>query len=880
MLALSTPLAPMAEYAQFILFKLVPRPDGRTDKLPVDHRTLQVFIKGEDWQQDPKAWTTAANACAMAKLCGPDHGVGFFFTAADPFFFLDIDKCLQGNEWTPLALELINKLPGAAVEVSQSGAGLHIFGRYGGPAPDHAKKNEPLGLELYTEKRFVALTGDRIQGSAGTDCTANLAAVIATYYPPKAYHSGKEWTTEAVAEYTGPTDDDELIKRACLVQSAGSAFGGGSCSFKDLWEANEDALGASYPDEEQGRSYNASRADAALAQHLAFWTGKNCARILLLMQRSNLVRDKWEEREDYLEITITNAVAMQEAVYSVVKIDTDAAEALGAPKLKGSSAKQIEFAAQVRAEKLAACAGDCDTIDALCVKHGPSLEAKFWLDNRDKTAEELAAMVAPLESAAAPLGSLSGPEFVGGYQFLGSEQQAEYFKGCVYVQDVHKIFTPSGALLKPEQFNTTYGGYDFELTSSGKPTKKAFDAFTLSQVVRYPKAQSTCFRPELPSGGLIEQDEQVLVNSYVPIRTPRSKGDVSRVLELLAKMIPVEQDRKILLAYMAACVQHKGVKFQWAPLIQGVPGNGKTCLTRCVAAAIGRRHSHLPKASEIGEKFNEWLFDKLFIGVEDVFVPDQKREVWEILKPMITGEWQPCRAMQSAEVMRECCANFIFNANYMDAIRKTEDDRRIAPFFTAQQVKADKARDGMGGNYFPDLYDFLKGVNKYAGQTPGYDHVSEFLYSYPIPDELNPALGHEAPITSSTNAAIAAGLGSVEQEILEAVDEGRPGFAGGWISSMALEMLLKSLRRDTAIPINKRRDLLRTLGYDWHPALKNGRVNNTIQPDNGKPRLFIRAGHISANLTTAGEAVKAYSAAQVGGASGAVGDVAEAFNND
>lgn len=873
MQVLPEPLAPMASCAQFILFKLVPRGNGKTDKLPVDHRTLKVFQKGNDWQQDAGAWTTFANASFLAAQLGPEYGVGFFFTPADPFFFLDIDKCLIDGAWSPTASDVMARLPGAAIEVSQSGKGLHIFGKYAGAAPEHGCTNKPLGLELYTESRFVALTGDRAVGDANVDCTANLASIVAMYFPSRVGGISKDWTTEPTEDYTGPEDDDELIAKALASgsTSASAAFGnGGSCPFRSLWEGNEDDFATYYPDEgrDDGGAYGRNEVDAALAQHLAFWTGKNCERIHRLMYKSAIVRDKWE-REDYLDRTIRRAVGLQSAVYSVIKVDTTAADEMGAPKLKGSEAQQT-FAASIRAKKLAEAVGDCEVIDRLITKHGPTVDAKWWLENQHETAEDLAALATPVSAALNPMSVTDGPELSAGYQFLGPEQQVEYFSGCVYVQDAHRVFIPSGALLKVEQVNATFGGYIFQLDDSGsKTTRKAFEAFTESQIVRYPKAESVCFRPDLIPGCLVDQDGQILLNTFVPLSVDRMAGDASPFLKHLTTILPDPHDQAILLAYMAACVQHPGVKFQWAPLIQGVEGNGKTLFTRCVAAAVGRKYTHLPKASEIGEKFNEWLFDKIFIGVEDIYVPDQKREVWEILKPMITGEWQPCRAMQRSEMMRECCSNFIFNANEMAALRKTENDRRVAPFFCAQQQKSDLVKDGLGGGYFQDLYGWLK--------KDGYAVVSEYLFTYPIPDALNPALGHTAPETSSTNQAITAGLGGVEQEVLEAIDEGRVGFAGGWISSMALEKLLNLLKKGGAIPPNKRRELLQSLGYDWHPALKNGRVNNTIMPDGGKPRLFILKGHISANLSTPAEAVAAYQKAQGAAVDGAVGSASEAF---
>jgi hypothetical protein len=843
----------MARYKQFCLYKLVPSKTnpGKTDKFPCSLNGNVIDA------HNPVHWLDSVTALSTANVYGPQYGVAFVFTENDPFFFLDIDSCLQDNStWSDIAVELMNRLSGAAVEVSHSKKGLHVFGTYSGPAPSHGCTNKALGLELYTEKRFVALTGLNAVGSASVEC-AGLEPIIAQYFPEKIAPESQEWTTEPVSEWTGTTDDSELINQALKSKSIGSKLAG-RITFEELWGADEDALAKTYPD--PVRAYDSSAADAALAQHLAFWTGKNCERIRTLMKQSGLVREKWEDREDYLVRTITRAVGLQKDVYSV----GGSQEVPGAPKLKGSP-KQIARANDIRSQKISLAP---DLITELCPSHGPLLEAKFWIENQGRTPAEIADIVRPVETVSDPLGKTDEPELLSGYQFLGIEQQLEHFKGCVYVQEAHKVLTPSGALLGKDQFNVTYGGYSFQTDAdgNGKTTKKAWDAFTESQAIRYRKAESTCFRPQLPPGAFVEQDGRIHVNTYVPVETPRKQGDPAPFLNHLAKVLPDERDQAILLSYMAAGVQYKGVKFQWAPLLQGVEGNGKTLFTRCEAAAIGDRYVHLPPAHEISEKFNSWLFNTLFIGVEDIYVPDQKREVIEVLKPMITGEKLACRAMQTDQIMRDVCCNFIFNSNHKDAVKKTLNDRRFAVFFTAQQEVGDLVRDGMAGNYFPLLYDWLR--------AEGYAIVTDYLYQYQIPNELNPATHlMRAPETSSTSEAIRASLGSVEQEILEAVDENRPGFAGGWISSMALERLLQGLRMGRSIPPNKRRELLKSLGYDWHPALKEGRVNNVIALDGGKPRLFIRKGHISANLQSPAEVIKSYEGAQ-GSGTGVPGSIA------
>jgi len=137
-------LQPLAAYPQFILWKLTER-NGKQVKLPVDYRTAQVTDA-----HNPEAQADANTIIQTAKLFGPGHGVGFVFTPNNNFFFVDIDNCLEADNktWSPVAMDIVGMLPGAAVEVSQSDRGLHIIGKYSGAIPEHACKNIPLKIRL------------------------------------------------------------------------------------------------------------------------------------------------------------------------------------------------------------------------------------------------------------------------------------------------------------------------------------------------------------------------------------------------------------------------------------------------------------------------------------------------------------------------------------------------------------------------------------------------------------------------------------------------------------------------------------------------------------------------------------------------------------
>jgi primase-polymerase (primpol)-like protein len=302
-------LEALKSHRQFIVYKLSPsqtRP-GKLDKFPCDASGRVVSA------HDAAHWMSAAGAASRAQQFGTGWGIGFVLTPEAKRFCFDIDNCLQPDgQWSSLALQLCGLFPGAAVEVSASGTGLHIWGSYSGDMPAHACKNTALGIELYTDKRFVALgLPVGTVGDVATDCTLPLQAAIALYFPPDSGDGLTQWTTEPVPEWRGPVDDSELIRRASAAQSTASAFGG-KASFADLWTGNLDALGRSYPAE--GRAYDASSADAALAQRLAYWTGANCERIERLMRQSALDRDKWDAHASYLSRTILGAVGRQEEV--------------------------------------------------------------------------------------------------------------------------------------------------------------------------------------------------------------------------------------------------------------------------------------------------------------------------------------------------------------------------------------------------------------------------------------------------------------------------------------------------------------------------------------------------------------------------------------
>ena len=241
------------------------------------------------------------------------------------------------------------------------------------------------------------------------------------------------------------------------------------------------------------------------------------------------------------------------------------------------------------------------------------------------------------------------------------------------------------------------------------------------------------------------------------------------------------------------------------------------------------------------------------IVVEELYVSD-RREVADALKPLITDERIEIQAKGADQITTDNRANFIMSTNHQDAMRKTKDDRRYAIFFCAQQAVEDIERDGLGGDYFPRFYQWLK--------NGGYADVAGWLDRYEIPDHLNPATNcHRAPRTSTTDQAVMASLGMIEQEIMGAISEERVGFIGGWVSSVAITRLLADIRK--VISPRNRRSMMATLGYYPHPALNNGQASTKIiNEDMKRPVLYVKRGSLAENFQTPREATDNYINAQ------------------
>lgn len=410
------------------------------------------------------------------------------------------------------------------------------------------------------------------------------------------------------------------------------------------------------------------------------------------------------------------------------------------------------------------------------------------------------------------------------------EEQMDHFAGCVYVKKHKLIMMPDGSESDHSQFDDEMGGHRF-VFAEGKTTKSAWEAFLRNERYSAPRVHDTCFRPELEPMAIVSEEGWSLINAYMPIETECTEGDPTPWLDHLTKMYPVDEDRKILISWMASCLRNPGKKFQWWPVLIGAKGNAKTMILNIMEYCVGSRYTHLPNAGKMtrnGINFNGWIRNKLFLGVEEVYSAN-RRDFLEEFKPYVTNRRLPIEGKGVEEYTGDNRANGMLTSNHWDGVPIDANERRYGIFFTAQQTAEDCFRDGLTSAYFSRLWKWL--------DDGGFAIVNHYLRNFPLEAEYDPArLSTRAPRTSSTDQAIAASLGTIEQEILHAIEEERIGFKGGWISSKALDTLF--LEKNIRLARNKRTAPIRAIGYDLHPALPEGKTARAVPPDGVRCRLY------------------------------------------
>lgn len=133
-------------------------------------RPLQVSGRPAS-STDPRTWSPFAEAFASEV----GDGLGFVLNG-DGVVCVDLDGCVEDGRPSDWAAEVLALFPGAPVEWSLSGNGLHVWGT--GPNVSTVTGFAGKRVEVYADKRYIAMTGRWMRPGDLADLSAGLAALV------------------------------------------------------------------------------------------------------------------------------------------------------------------------------------------------------------------------------------------------------------------------------------------------------------------------------------------------------------------------------------------------------------------------------------------------------------------------------------------------------------------------------------------------------------------------------------------------------------------------------------------------------------------------------------------------------------------------------
>lgn len=245
----------------------------------------------------------------------------------------------------------------------------------------------------------------------------------------------------------------------------------------------------------------------------------------------------------------------------------------------------------------------------------------------------------------------------------------------------------------------------------------------------------------MPTAGLLFDLNRVsCVNTYRTDLYPDEPGELTEnhadaiaAVERHIRYLCGDRDwlADTLLDWLAHNVQFPGVKIRFSPLIQGIPGDGKSFIGKLMASTMGQPNVSIISAQSVNSNFSAWAQGCCLGVMEEIRMQGNNRfEALNALKELITNDTIAVIGKGRDQINVPNTINYLATTNFRDALPLDDGDRRWLVIFTQWKNIAEFERK-VGCTY--DLYfDRLSGaIENHAGA------LRQWLRSRAISEKFN-----------------------------------------------------------------------------------------------------------------------------------------------
>lgn len=187
-------------------------------------------------------------------------------------------------------------------------------------------------------------------------------------------------------------------------------------------------------------------------------------------------------------------------------------------------------------------------------------------------------------------------------------------------------------------------------------------------------------------------------NIWRPSGVVPKPGDVAAFLDHMAYLVPDETERDHVLDYLSLVVQPAAPKVNFALLIRGRQGTGKSWLGQLLVRMIGERNVVMPSNEEVLSRWTGWLEGRQ-LGILEEMMTSGRQDVANRLKtvisePTVRIEDKGCKIYSIPNR-----TNLICFTNHDDALPIEHGDRRWLVVFSPAEPRSE--------SYYSDLFAYL-----------------------------------------------------------------------------------------------------------------------------------------------------------------------------
>lgn len=243
---------------------------------------------------------------------------------------------------------------------------------------------------------------------------------------------------------------------------------------------------------------------------------------------------------------------------------------------------------------------------------------------------------------------------------------------------------------------------------------------------------------------------------------PRDKRNIDRVKKHIAHLLPDSVEQRLFLDWLSWVVQNPGLHANYAVLLQGVEGDGKSFFAQLMRAVMGVSNVRMLNAKILESSFSDWAVGQCLSCVEEVrLIKHNKYEVINAIKPFITNDHIEVHPKGKAPYNAKNTTSYLIFTNYRDALPLDDDSRRYLVLFSQWQRKED-LDEFKAAN--PDYYEML--YRTFEESAPA---LRQWLLNHEQSDDFRPR--GDAPVTKARGYMIRQAQPEFIQQLNDMIDE-------------------------------------------------------------------------------------------------------------